>query len=100
MYHFYRRVKNRSRKKKGPSRTSSSAVSMDVSDLKEALVGSSGMVSNIQNKHDPPKHQHSAASLLSSVAKASEAIFSMDSTTSSASIPTIPGAVAGIDEAK
>merc|ERR1712156_1194234 len=74
--------------------TSSSAVSMDVSDLKEALVGSSGMVSNIQNKHDPPKHQHSAASLLSSVAKASEAIFSMDSTTSSASIPIIPGAVA------
>jgi len=88
-----RRVKNRSRKKK-TSRTTSSAVSMDVSDLKEALVGSSGMVPSIQNKHDPPKHQHSAASLLSSVCKASEAIFSMDSTSSSTSIGTIPGSVA------
>merc|ERR1712051_183246 len=62
-----RRVKNRSRKKK-PSRASSSAASMETPNLTEALVGSSGMVPTTHNKHDPPKHQHSAASLLSSVA--------------------------------
>ena len=39
----FRRVKNRSRKKK-PSRASSSAASMETPNLTEALVGSSGMV--------------------------------------------------------
>merc|ERR1712223_130510 len=78
-----KRVKNRSRKKK-PSRASSSAASMETSDLKEALVSSSGIVP-IPKIHDPPKHQHSAATLLSSVAAASVAMASMDSTSGAAS---------------
>jgi len=88
-----RRVKNRSRKKK-PSRASSSAASMETPNLTEALVGSSGMVPTTHNKHDPPKHQHSAASLLSSVAAASVAMASMDSSSSVASMVSI-GTLAG-----
>merc|ERR1711935_400842 len=88
-----RRVKNRSRKKE-PSRASSSAASMETPSLTEALVGSSGMVPTTHNKHDPPKHQHSAASLLSSVAAASVAMASMDSSSSVASMVSI-GTLAG-----
>ena len=66
---------------------------METSDLKEALVSSSGIVP-IPKIHDPPKHQHSAASLLSSVAAASVAMASMDSTSGAASaIGTIASAV-------
>merc|ERR1712051_262971 len=62
---------------------------METPNLTEALVGSSGMVPTTHNKHDPPKHQHSAASLLSSVAAASVAMASMDSSSSVATmVPT------------
>merc|ERR1712051_790569 len=89
-----RRVKNRSRKKK-PSRASSSAASMETPNLTEALVGSSPKVPTTHNKHDPPKHQHSAASLLSSVAAASVAMASMDSSSSVASMVSIGSGIIG-----